>query len=909
MSSLSKLKQRLNDSSDASDALSELVQYTSMVVTGTALGGGVLTIPIILYSSSKAASAVLKLLNLLMPLKSEEYQSINNAERIDDIFYLIAQRSYLSALKIIENQFSKIQTLNKKKHDELIKKIELNVIKPDHAEARFEFGWTVESGPIQLFESYNAWLHPLLISFEIDEEKSSKWIKKIEVTARKNLFKELVSKRRNKWLVDYQLLSNNAQIIDLLKGFINPNSEPKENAWKNYLNDLKEKPSNPIWGEEEHGLGISKLFVEPDYEYARKLDSGSVNLNPTATLQNFLSGLLTQRRPSTELIFLMGGPGIGKTSFMDVFCSNLAGTNKLPVILVPAKRLDPNKPIFSEVQSYLKSIGHSALSDLLGSTQDCIVAIDGFDELAHATLSTLDSFFRNANDLVRDRKGLRLKIVLSGRPTLFSSNDVSIPSGSHVIKLKSFDKYRVQLWSNNWKKAKNSSFDGVSYLNSKSKDIRELAAQPMLLYLLAKMFDDNEPIPIDMDEEKSSKYNIYVKILDWICRRQEEKHLTHVTSNHLRRFLQIAGLATHQSGKRILHWYQFSEILKRSGLADNPKDIDSKSYSTILSFAFTSVQERAWEFTHKSFGEALAAEAIGRVLEDISESGRYGEKWRLSSQQTTSIWVETFGPYFLTKDILDFYQGWLRSKEQEFLRNLIERLIELYKCILGPIASSFLSNVSHNLKRPVLFVIGNSVRSWFAILNQALDFFIKFSGDDGIINWKDLISIDEFRNGVYLSNIVSPISMGESKTLFESISLLVGGKKNDHSSTLKQNIKYLRKVNLENFEDFNQSNRRYIHHFKHKYASDIFKVNINDIEYYRYDNDTIIINTPYPNEVESFISKSPIEIAFEILEDAISRGYEPSAFDIIKKQKEQDNHNDMKEIIFSESELNKESTP
>ena len=340
-----------------------------------------------------------------------------------------------------------------------------------------------------------------------------KWIKEIEKEARKQLFKELASPNKEyHWLLDYQLLNDHAQIIDLLKGFVNSDSEPKEKVWQKYLEDLKEKPSNPIWGEEEKGLGIKSLFVEPDYKYSRKIEDGTINLNPNVPLQHFLTALITKRRPSTELIFLMGGPGIGKTSFMEVFFSNLALTNKLPVILVPAKKLNPQKPIFSEIKAYLSQIGHSALSELLESTSDLIIAIDGFDELAYATLSTLETFFRNANDLVRDHSGYKVKIILSGRPTLFSSNDVSIPAGHMLLPLKTFNENRVKLWSKNWTKAKLSSFDGTKYLKSQSKDISDLATQPMLLYLLARMFDAGKAIPTEMKESEGSKYSVYSKI-------------------------------------------------------------------------------------------------------------------------------------------------------------------------------------------------------------------------------------------------------------------------------------------------------------------------------------------------------------------------------------------------------------
>jgi hypothetical protein len=887
MTSFSKLKQKFSDNVDAADALSDISQYLAMIVTGTVIGGDVLTIPLIIYSSSKAAASVFKLLKVLIPSNDKEYISINHAERIDEIFYLLAQKAYLDSIKELENKLKSKHSFDKQKHKKLVKVLETAIISPERAEVKFEFGWTLESGPIQLFESYTSWLHPILLSLGANQKDSFNWLKAIEINARKKLFKELVNSKKNKWLFDYQLLNDHAKILDLLKGFINPSSIPKDKAWKNYLNDLKIKPSSPIWGEEEHGLGIDKLFVEPDYEYFRQLDTGALLLEPKVTLQNFLSGLISKRRPSTELIFIMGAPGIGKTSFMDIFCANLAATEKVHIVLVPAKKLDPKKSIFSEVQSYLSQIGHTAVADLLSSTSDCIIAIDGFDELAHATLSTLEDFFRNAHDLVRDRIGINLRIILSGRPTLFSLNDVSIPIGSHVTTLKPFNQDRVKEWSSNWQKAKMSSFNGHKYLLTKSKDINELAAQPMLLYLLAKMHDDDEPIPINLEE--STKYSIYSKILDWICKRQEEKHITHITHSHLRRFLQVAGLATHQSGQRILHWNQFAVSLRNAGLAEDPKEIDSKAYSTILSFAFISIKERAWEFTHKSFGEALAAEAMGRVLSDISEQGKYGEEWRLPHQKAATIWIETFGPYFLTKDVLDFFKGWLQLNSKTYLINLITRLLNLYKVILSPSVSSYLANISNCFDRPIQMILGSSIRSWFSISNLALDIYLNIKKSKIKKQWSDSINIKDYRTGVYLSNLVSPLSVFESRLLFKNINEIMSGRPKHQSDFMNHLInlflsylyfnlnkhKFLKQNDL--FHSFIYSTIGSKENFRKK------NVFFSILEK-RMLNSESIISISKDNKIDSFIQKTPIEKAFEELEGTIQHGYEPSIYEILSKQ-------------------------
>jgi len=776
MATLAALKTRFSDQADAAEALAELAAFGSIAVTGAAIGGGVVTLPLVIASSAKAAGAVFKLIKVLIPEKSKQQFAFDNAERIDQIFYLFAQRSYLHSLKLLTNKLPDDSTVDPNRHRKLVEDIETSVVQPDRAEASFEFGWNPDSGPLQLFSSYTRWLHPLLVSMGADERHSFEWLKNVESAARKNLFKELVSQKKDhQWLVEYQLLRDSAQIIDLLRDFTDPQAAPGDPAWKKYMADLARRPSNPIWGEEEHRLSIEELFVEPDFEYSRQRYACTVSLKPTAPLLAFMSGLLSQRRPSTELVFLMGGPGSGKTTTIEILCSELAKAAWTPVVLVQAKRLNRGKCLMSEVQTYLSSIGCRAVADMLPSAQDCVLAIDGFDELAYATLSTLEDFFREAHDLVREHIGSRLRIVLCGRSTLFSANDVCIPPGSHIVTLKPFGKERVTEWSKRWRAAKGGDFDGMVYIESKSTEIQELAAQPMLLYLMAKMHEEKEPIPTYFGAQGGTKFLVYEKIMDWVCRRQRDKGASDVSNQHLRRFLQVAGLTTHQGGQRVLHWKSFAASLQTSGLIEDPNRIDSRVYGIILSFAFNKIEERAWEFTHKSFGEALAAESIGRVLVDISETGRDGERWRLPLRSATGLWVQTFGPNFLTWDILEFCSGWIETKGFQFIGPLLSRLVEVFRCLMGVDISHEIIEVSRNWERAVLDVLGNAMRSWFSLTNAAIDCLSPKDAEALIGDMAGTVSFSDFRRGAYVANIVSPIKAGESELLFKHISKLVDG--------------------------------------------------------------------------------------------------------------------------------------
>ncbi|HET7230844.1 MAG TPA: hypothetical protein VFJ16_12620, partial [Longimicrobium sp.] len=392
MARLLDLKKRLSENADAAGALAQLTEFAALITTGVTLTGGVLTIPIILSQASKTASSLSKLATLFLEdHKAGSRTQLNPAERADDIFYVFAQRSYMEAVtKLADKLPARRAKVDKVQHTSIVLRIESAIVKPDRAEASFQFGWTSNSGPLQLFDSYKGWMGTILVAAGIKEEIATKWLQDVEQLARKNLFRELVARGEDRqWMVHYQLLSTTTTILDVLRGFIPSNIGPTDAIWDKYLDKLVERPKLAIWGEETEHVSISQLFVEPAYGYSRFSINGAStpgNLAGSVSIKKFLVGLLSDRRPSTELTFVMGGPGSGKTSLMEVFCAEVAASRQLSLILVPAKRLNPNRPLFAEIQSFLAGNGFASIAESLATTNNVVIVIDGFDELAHATL-------------------------------------------------------------------------------------------------------------------------------------------------------------------------------------------------------------------------------------------------------------------------------------------------------------------------------------------------------------------------------------------------------------------------------------------------------------------------------------------------------------------------------------------
>ncbi len=744
-----------------------LVAFEPTVATLAALG------PLL----AKAVKACATLIGLLVEEPVSEGKRTlprYGAEHFDQLFYVLCQRSYLESLTIELRRYPPTQRVDTKRLQALCASTSSSIASPTVAEARYSFGWDPDKGEVLLFRAYAPFVRNVLLSLSVKEDDIDRRVMEVEKQARKGLRAALASEGGERgWIAHYQLLTKFECLADLVAGYFNRDPAPIDDIWKNYRDELKEKTNIPMWGAER--LTIDDIFVLPQYSYFQRRDIGPSTepALPTLPLDQFLVALVSERRPSTEPVFVMGGPGLGKTSLMEVFSARVSAEALAPIVLVPAKSLDTKTPLLLSICRYLDEVlGYKQLCHELPETRNLIIIIDGFDELAQATRSTLEDFFSRGAALIRDKAHLAWRLILTGRPTLFQSDDVAIPNGAHVVNVLPFDKARVHLWGERWRAATGSSFSGVPYLESKSKELSELATQPMLLFLLAKMHDSQMPVATELGGPQQSKYAVYSRILDWVCRRQQGKGVEG-QPEELRSFLRVAGLATHQSGKRTLHWDALKSALHQRGLVARPEERDAKAYGTILAFAFTSREQKAWEFTHKSFGEALCAEAMGEALLELALPGSHGRPWQRPLPDAVNAWVEIFGPHYLTWDVAEYLRGWMRAQEPLVIRNLIRRIPDLYEgllCFTGSVQPQ------QGGDRSPIRLIGNAMRSWFVVTSSAVTCAQLVLGDDdreGLFHPR--ISARSFRDGLLLCQLVEPIRAGESQALLRPASRFVDG--------------------------------------------------------------------------------------------------------------------------------------
>jgi hypothetical protein len=226
--------------------------------------------------------------------------------------------------------------------------------------------------------------------------------------------------------------------------------------------------------------------------------------------------------------------------------------------------------------------------------------------------------------------------------------------------------------------------------------VKELAREPLLLYLLAAMHRDGE-ISLEMFEGTSragAKVLIYQKALDWVLTQQRSQELnlelTEQETEDLRRILTEAGLCVTQSGGEWTSIAMIEERLKgddqarnllekaRERIGDNPlRNALAVFYLRPASAA--DATEGAVEFVHKSFAEFLCAQRLFESLKEwvLEEPRRRRGGFLVSQEKLAEEVYDLLGYGGLTWEIVEYVMALLDVSHEEFLQ-LFQRLEEFY---------------------------------------------------------------------------------------------------------------------------------------------------------------------------------------------------------------------------------------
>ncbi|HLZ17405.1 MAG TPA: pentapeptide repeat-containing protein, partial [Cyclobacteriaceae bacterium] len=398
-----------------------------------------------------------------------------------------------------------------------------------------------------------------------------------------------------------------------------------------------------------------------------------------------------------------GGPGSGKSSFARIFAAKVSALEKVRVLFVPLHLIDASKRLTDEISRYAKEEGfltHDPL-DLDNHEPNLLIILDGLDELANqgrVAAETAKSFIEEVNlTLIRRNNNpkISLKILLSGRELVVQdNNDTFRDSPRQVLTLLPYfiseeeglkdyyrepeyydpenllkHDYRQDWWETYGLLTGNSRITGLPNALVRP-GLNEITTQPLLNYLVALSYTRGK---VKFDEE----INLNVVYADLVERVHEGAHnkrrynsIRDMQLSDFRRILEEIALAAWHGDGRSTTVREIQELCHGSNL--NPlfekfqKGAEAGVTGLLAAFFFRQYGQRAisghrtFVFTHKSFGEYLAAcriaRAVDRIMEEIKERKEKCEKgW--NERDALAYWAGICGPSPCTIYIKQFLRG------------------------------------------------------------------------------------------------------------------------------------------------------------------------------------------------------------------------------------------------------------
>ncbi|MBW4689537.1 MAG: NACHT domain-containing protein [Komarekiella atlantica HA4396-MV6] len=432
----------------------------------------------------------------------------------------------------------------------------------------------------------------------------------------------------------------------------------KYGSIQDYLEqEIESKPKENVFSE---SFTYKDIYVKPQ---ARKIDpNGNINdSSKLIDLENWVKNTLFDKDLNIQrkVIFIQGGPGRGKS----IFCRMFADLVRLDLyrrwtpILIRLRDIEVFQPSLEEtLRSRLKSKCHFALRDdwLIDPHIRFLFILDGFDELRieRSNNPSVERFIRQVGTFQEDY-AQKHRVIITGRAMALHGID-RLPANLERVEIAEMDTELQNQWFNNWRQQfptdKTTAFqEFLQNAQSCPNQVKELAKEPLLLYMLTAMHRDDK-LDISKFEQATgtaAKILVYEQALDWVLTKQrsDSRHpdlnyeLTRQNPEALQRILAEAAVCVVQSGGESASMQMVKARLQQDDeakelIAKAEKELGEESLKTALSaFYLKSNDDGGVEFFHKSFREFLCAERLKQSLEEWTEPGRRGKTFNVDEQQ------------------------------------------------------------------------------------------------------------------------------------------------------------------------------------------------------------------------------------------------------------------------------------
>ncbi|MBW4582215.1 MAG: pentapeptide repeat-containing protein [Tildeniella nuda ZEHNDER 1965/U140] len=419
-------------------------------------------------------------------------------------------------------------------------------------------------------------------------------------------------------------------------------------------------------------------------------------------LEQWAKDLLNDDQKRDRVMFIQGGPGRGKSVFCRMFADWVRQHEhpRWTPILIRLRDIRTLEKDFEE--TLRKAVDRDFARNDPGWLTDrnirFLFLLDGFDELLMEgrTSGGLEEFLKQVGrfqESCKDNAEKEHRVLITGRSLSLQSIERLMPANLERVELLPMDDALQERWFTQWGKLINA--DPV-HLKTVLQDeqlpdrVRELAREPLLLYLLAAMHRDSE-FKLEMFEGTAgvkARDAIYNRTIDWVLTKQRPEWLnqdiTALQTESLRRILAEAGLCVVQSGGECAPVKMIEDRLKGD---DEAKRLLEEARSRLQGdplrnalAAFYLQPGRAGsgsvEFAHKSFGEFLCAGRIKDSLADWAQPGIRRQEFYIPTEQMDWEIYDLLGFGGLTPEIVEYITAYFDICSDLFDA---EKIVRLFK--------------------------------------------------------------------------------------------------------------------------------------------------------------------------------------------------------------------------------------
>lgn len=525
-------------------------------------------------------------------------------------------------------------------------------------------------------------------------------------------------------------------IEDLKKYYLGEINKPVAGNNNNNSDDLTGGVSV---GDEHDDLTFPSVFdayVPQAYKCLRY--EKSINLENTKiwdklpTNQNigdFFINYLSLPQSVEYPLIVLGLPGSGKSILTKILSAQLMGS-RYTVVRIPLRDIDANNDIHVIISEQISRCIQRPLKDGYAGFAEhfvdnpILIIFDGYDELLQVKGDMFNGYINKIHEFQNEQNvlGRPVRVMVTSRITLIDK--VKIPSNSLVVNLEAFDQKRRNAWIDIWNNNNHNYFmkNNINPFHLKdekelSKNVKELAEQPLLLLMLA-LFDSYgnalENISDDMN-----RTHLYDELLRRICRREGNKLYNQDVKLNKDEFVEkyvngemsrLGVVAIGMFNRKQLHIHTKDlyndlityKILNEWGEIPNDADNLIRSFFFVHKSAADNEndekKEYAYEFLHNTFGEFLTADFILNYL--VREAGElhFAHKTSMQGNIVNKKLYEADGLGYEWFVNLMFAPLYSRPLVVEMLREHLPCVLERYKFSEKDFQESLVEIVESQLK-------------------------------------------------------------------------------------------------------------------------------------------------------------------------------------------------------------------